>query len=281
MYTMQIPRRTHKVKLPGFGLTLGLSVTYMSLLILIPLSALISHAAQLPFREFFTIVMDERVIAAFKVSFSSTFYAALINFFFGLIIAWVLARYNFFGKRVIDALIDLPFAIPTAVAGISLAYVFSPHGFMGAILGKFGVNIAFSRTGVIVALVFIGIPFVVRTVQPVIEELDKEVEEAASCMGANFYQIFCKVIFPAIFPALLTGFAQAFARGLGEYGSIIFISSNMPYKTEIVPLLIVKKLLQFDYKGASAIGVSMLVCAFVLLLLINLLQVYTKRRRKN
>ncbi|MDR3170210.1 MAG: sulfate ABC transporter permease subunit CysT [Treponema sp.] len=278
---MQIRRRTHKVKLPGFGLTLGLSVTYMSLLILIPLSALISHAAQLPFKEFFAIVMDERVIAAFKVSFSATFYAALINFFFGLIIAWVLARYNFFGKRIIDALIDLPFAIPTAVAGISLAYVFSPHGFMGAILGKFGVNIAFSRTGVIVALVFIGIPFVVRTVQPVIEELDKEVEEAASCMGANFYQIFCKVIFPAIFPALLTGFAQAFARGLGEYGSIIFISSNMPYKTEIVPLLIVKKLLQFDYKGASAIGVSMLVCAFVLLLLINLLQVYTKRRRKN
>ncbi|GHV73892.1 sulfate ABC transporter permease subunit CysT [Spirochaetia bacterium] len=270
-----------KARLPGFALTLGLSMTYMTLLIFIPLSALILYAAHMSFAEFWHLIADERVVSAFKISFSSTFIAASFNFVFGLIIAWVLTRYNFFGKKLIDALIDLPFAIPTAVAGIALATIFSPKGIIGIFLSHFGIDLSYSRAGIVIAIIFIGFPFVVRTVQPVIEELDKELEEAASSLGANFFQVFFKVIFPSLFPALLTGFALAFARGLGEYGSIIFISSNMPYETEIVPLLIVKKLLQFDYRGASAIGVTMLVCAFVLLLFINVLQVYARRRRKN
>jgi sulfate transport system permease protein len=278
---MIFTKKKNTAKLPGFGLTLGLSLTYMSFLVFIPLCALILYAAHLSFEEYWAIIADERVTSAFAISFISTFYAAAFNFVFGLILAWVLTRYDFFGKKIIDALIDLPFAIPTAVAGISLAVIFSGNGIMGAFLEIFGIEIAFSKAGIVIALIFIGLPFVVRTVQPVIQELDKELEEAASSLGANFYQIFRKVIFPSLFPALLTGFALAFARGLGEYGSIIFISSNMPYETEIVPLLIVKKLLQFDYRGASAIGVTMLVCAFVLLLCINFLQVYAKRRRKN
>ncbi|WP_059369406.1 sulfate ABC transporter permease subunit CysT [Treponema endosymbiont of Eucomonympha sp.] len=273
-------KRKNTARLPGFGLTLGLSLVYMSFLILIPLSALVLYSARLSPKEFWTLVLDERVLSAFKVSFSSTFFAAAINFFFGLIIAWVLTRYQFPGKRFIDAFIDLPFAIPTAVAGISLAAIFAPTGILGSFLQKFGISLGFSKAGIVIALIFIGMPFVVRTVQPIIEELDKSVEEAASSLGANFFQIFVKVIFPSVFPALLTGFAMAFARGLGEYGSIIFISSNMPYESEIVPLLIIKKLMQFDYKGASAIGVSMLVCAFVLLFCVNMLQVYTKKRRK-
>jgi sulfate transport system permease protein len=268
-------------KLPGFGLTLGLSLTYMTLLLFIPLSALVFYAAKLPPAKFWELIANERTIASFRISFLSTFYAAVFNFFFGLLIAWVLSRYHFPGRRLVDALIDLPFAIPTAVAGISLAVVFSPRGILGAFLHRFGIEIAYSRGGIVIALIFIGFPFVVRTVQPVIEELDREVEEAAESLGADFVQIFLKVIFPSIFPALLTGFALAFARGLGEYGSIIFISSNMPYETEIVPLLVIKKLLQFDYEGASAIGVTMLVCAFVLLLLINILQIYAGRRRQN
>ncbi|MDR1932862.1 MAG: sulfate ABC transporter permease subunit CysT [Spirochaetales bacterium] len=273
--------KKRRTKLPGFGLTLGLSITYMSLLIFIPLSALILYAAHLSFTDFWELIINERVLAAFKISFLSTFWAAAFNFIFGLIIAWILSRYSFFGKKIIDALIDLPFAIPTAVAGIALSYIFSPNGILGSFLQKFGIEIAYSKGGILIALIFIGLPFVVRTAQPVIAELDKELEEAAASLGANFYQIFFKVIFPSIFPALLTGFALAFARGLGEYGSIIFISSNMPYESEIVPLLIVKKLLQFDYRGASAIGVTMLVCAFILLFFINILQGYAKRRRKN
>ncbi|GHU39432.1 sulfate ABC transporter permease [Spirochaetia bacterium] len=273
-------KQKNTARLPGFGLSLGLSLTYMSFLILIPLSALVIYSAHLTPKEFFHIVLDDRVLAAFKISLSSTFFAALINFFFGLVIAWVLTRYKFFGKRILDAFIDLPFAIPTSVAGIALATVFSPNGILGKFLGKFGVIIGFSKAGIVIALIFIGLPFVVRTVQPVIEELDKEVEEAAASLGANFYLTFLKVIFPSIFPALLTGFAMAFARGLGEYGSVIFISSNMPYESEIVPLLIIKKLMQFDYKGASAIGVSMLFCAFILLLCVNLLQAFAKNWRK-
>ncbi|MDR3115990.1 MAG: sulfate ABC transporter permease subunit CysT [Treponema sp.] len=272
-------KKTIKVKMPGFGLTLGLSLTYMSLLILIPLSALMLYAAKLSFKDFWKIVSDPRVIAAFHISFSSTFLAALINFGFGLIIAWILTRYQFYGKRIIDACIDLPFAIPTAVAGISLATIFSPLGFLGGFLQQFGITLGFSKAGIVIALVFIGLPFVVRTVQPVIAELDVGLEEAASSLGASSFQIFVKVIFPSLLPALLTGFTMAFARGLGEYGSIIFISSNMPYESEIVPLLIIKKLMQFDYLGASAIGVTMLGIAFVLLLLINVLQGYTKKRR--
>ncbi|MDR0721752.1 MAG: sulfate ABC transporter permease subunit CysT [Treponema sp.] len=272
-------KKTIKVTMPGFGLTLGLSLTYMSLLILIPLSALILYATKLSFKDFWEIVRDPRVIAAFQISFSSTFFAALINFVFGLILAWILTRYQFYGKRIIDACIDLPFAIPTAVAGISLATIFSPLGLLGGFLQKFGIILGFSKAGIVIALVFIGLPFVVRTVQPVIAELDLGLEEAASSLGANSFQIFVKVIFPSLFPALLTGFTMAFARGLGEYGSIIFISSNMPYESEIVPLLIIKKLMQFDYLGASAIGVTMLGIAFILLLLTNMLQVYTKKRR--
>ena len=265
--------------MPGFGLSLGLSLTYMTLLILIPLSALVIYAAKMPFSGFLAIIGDKRVLAAFKISFLSAFFAAAVNFFFGLAIAWVLTRYRFWGKRVIDAFIDLPFAIPTAVAGISLATVFSPEGLLGGFLGHFGINIGFSRAGIVIALVFIGLPFVVRTVQPVLEELDRELEEAAASLGANYIQIFTRVIFPSIFPALLTGATMAFARGLGEYGSIIFISSNMPYESEIVPLLIIKKLMQFDYVGASAIGVTMLGAAFVMLFITNFLQNYAKKRR--
>ncbi|MDR1285318.1 MAG: ABC transporter permease subunit [Campylobacteraceae bacterium] len=297
-------------KLPGFNISLGLSLTYMSLLILIPLSALALYSTQTTAEKFLETLTDQRIIAALKISFGASFIAALINCFFGLIVAWILTRYDFIGKRVVDSLIDLPFAVPTAVAGISLAYIFSPNGILGEFLqalteklhllasyfhhekcavdekcfAKFletiDLNVAYSKIGIILALVFIGLPFVVRTVQPVIEELDKELEEAASSLGANFYQIFLKVIFPTIYPALLTGFALAFARGLGEYGSVIFIASNIPYESEIVPLLIVKKLMQFDYVGASVIGVIMLIAAFVLLLLINFLQSFAKRRKR-
>ncbi|GHU33123.1 sulfate ABC transporter permease [Betaproteobacteria bacterium] len=266
-------------KLPGFGLTLGFSLAYMSFLVLIPLGALVLYSTRSTPAGFLAIISDDRVSAAFEVSVLSAFYAALVNCFFGLAIAWMLTRYEFYGKKIIDALIDLPFAIPTAVAGISLATVFSANGALGKLLANFNIEIAYSRTSIVIALIFIGFPFIVRTVQPVLEDLDQEVEEAASSLGANFFQIFTRIIFPAIFPALLTGFALAFARGLGEYGSIIFISSNMPYETEIVPLLIVKKLLQFDYVGASVIGVAMLVCAFLLLLSINFLQGYARNRR--
>jgi sulfate transport system permease protein len=297
-------------KLPGFGISLGLSLTYMSFLVLIPLSALVLYSTQMPWDKFIETLTDSRITAALKISFGASFIAALINCFFGLVIAWVLTRYDFYGKRIVDSVIDLPFAVPTAVAGISLAYIFSPNGVLGEFLQLLtnkvnslapyfyseecktnkecfanflqnaDLNVSYSKVGIIIALVFIGLPFIVRTVQPVIEELDKELEEAASSLGANFYQIFRKVIFPSIYPALLTGFALAFARGLGEYGSVIFISSNIPYESEIVPLLIVKKLMQFDYVGASVIGVIMLIAAFILLLLINFLQSFARRRKR-
>ncbi|MDR0408056.1 MAG: ABC transporter permease [Campylobacteraceae bacterium] len=296
-------------KLPGFSISLGLSLTYMSFLILIPLSALVLYSTQTTAEKFLETLSDQRVIAALKISFGASFTAALINCFFGTVIAWILAKYDFIGKRIIDSVIDLPFAVPTAVAGISLAYIFSPNGILGEFLQALSeklhslapyfysekcltdercfakylesmdLNIAYSKIGIILALIFIGLPFIVRTIQPVIEELDKELEEAASSLGANFYQIFLKVIFPSIYPALLTGFALAFARGLGEYGSVIFIASNIPYESEIVPLLIVKKLMQFDYIGASVIGVIMLAAAFMLLLLINFLQSFARRRK--
>ncbi|NLU34277.1 MAG: sulfate ABC transporter permease subunit CysT [Wolinella succinogenes] len=265
--------------LPGFGITLGLSLTYMTLLLLIPIAALFLYTAKLSWGEFWAIASDERVLASFKVSFGSSFLAALINAFFGFIIAWSLVRYQFFGKKIVDALVDLPFALPTAVAGISLAAIFAPQGILGKFLSPPGIELAFSRAGIVIALIFIGLPFVVRTLQPVLEELDRELEEAASSLGASFFQTFRRVIFPSIFPALLTGAALSFARGLGEYGSIIFISSNMPYVSEIVPLLIVTKLMQFDYLGASAIGVLMLLSAFALLLLVNALQAWNRQRR--
>lgn len=266
-------------KIPGFGLSMGLSLSYLSFLILIPISSLVLYAAKMPLKDYFRIISDERVVAAFKISFFSAIAAALINFVFGFIIAWVLARYDFFGKKIVDACIDLPFAIPTAVAGISLATVFSANGLLGKVLLPFGISIGYSTAGIVIALVFIGLPFVVRTVQPIIEELDATLEEAAASLGANYWQIFTKVIFPTVLPALVTGATMAFARGLGEYGSVIFISSNMPYVSEIVPLLIIKKLMQFDYLGASAIGVTMLIIAFIMMLVTNILQKYMLKGR--
>jgi len=273
--------KTDRGKIPGFGLSLGLSLSYLSFLILIPISSLVIYAARMPMKDYFRIIFDGRVIAAFKISFFSAIVAALVNFVFGFIIAWILARYNFVGKKIVDACIDLPFAIPTAVAGISLATVFSPNGFLGKALSPFGITIGYSTVGIVIALVFIGFPFVVRTVQPIIEELDSTLEEAAASLGANYFQIFIKVIFPTILPALVTGSAMAFARGLGEYGSVIFISSNMPYESEIVPLLIIKKLMQFDYLGASAIGVTMLIIAFIMMLITNILQKYMLKGRSS
>ncbi|MDR2400407.1 MAG: sulfate ABC transporter permease subunit CysT [Deferribacteraceae bacterium] len=265
-------------RLPGFHLTLGLSLTYISFLVLIPLFSLILYSARLSPTEYWSIITNDRVLAAFRVSFSSTLIAAVVDGFFGFILAWVLTRYAFFGKRVIDALIDLPFAIPTAVAGITLSYLFTANSKLGRFLMDHDINIATTNASIVIALTFIGIPFVVRTVQPVLQEFDKELEEASISLGANFYKTFLKVILPSVLPALITGFAMAFARGLGEYGSVIFIASNMPYESEIVPRLIVQKLLNFDYKGASAIGTAMLVCAFILLLIINLLQHRLQRR---
>ena len=256
-----------------------MSLSYLSFLILIPISSLVIYSFGVPIADFLRIMTDERVVAAFRVSFSSAFIAAMVNMVFGFFLALVLARYTFFGKRIIDAFVDLPFAIPSAVAGIALSVLFSPDGFLGRFLSIFNVSLGFSRAAIIVALIFAGFPFVVRTVQPVIEELDEALEDAAASLGANYFQIFFRVIFPSVLPALLAGTTMAFARGLGEYGSVIFISSNMPYETEIVPLLIVKQLMQFDYLSASAIGVSMLVIAFVLLLAVDMLQNRITKRK--
>lgn len=264
--------------LPGFGLTLGFTLTYVTLLILIPLAGLFLYTTKLSWHQFVATILDPQVLASFRLSFGASFLAALINVIFGFIIAWVLARYDFFGKKIIDALVDLPFALPTAVAGISLAAIFAPNGWVGSLLEPLGIKLAYSASGVVVALIFIGLPFVVRTVQPVLEEFESELEEAANSLGASWWKTFSRVIFPALFPALLTGFALAFARSLGEYGSIIFISSNMPFVSEIAPLLIVTKLNQYDYAGATAIGVVMLVTTFVILLCINALQAWSREK---
>lgn len=264
--------------LPGFGLTLGFTITYVTLLILIPLAGLFLYTTKLSWHQFVATILDPQVLASFRLSFGASFLAALINVVFGFIIAWVLARYNFFGKKIIDALVDLPFALPTAVAGISLAAIFAPNGWVGSLLEPLGIKLAYSASGVVVALIFIGLPFVVRTVQPVLEEFESELEEAANSLGASWWKTFSRVIFPALFPALLTGFALAFARSLGEYGSIIFISSNMPFVSEIAPLLIVTKLNQYDYAGATAIGVVMLVTTFIILLCINALQAWSREK---
>lgn len=264
--------------LPGFGLTLGFTITYVTLLILIPLAGLFLYTTKLSWHQFVATIIDPQVLASFRLSFGASFLAALINVIFGFIIAWVLARYDFFGKKIIDALVDLPFALPTAVAGISLAAIFAPNGWVGSLLEPLGIKLAYSASGVVVALIFIGLPFVVRTVQPVLEEFESELEEAANSLGASWWKTFSRVIFPALFPALLTGFALAFARSLGEYGSIIFISSNMPFVSEIAPLLIVTKLNQYDYTGATAIGVVMLVTTFIILLCINALQAWSREK---
>lgn len=258
--------------LPGFGLTMGITVFYLSLMVLIPLSSIAFKTMELSWSEFWRIATDLRVLAAFRISFGTAFVAALINGVFGLIVAWVLVRYSFPGKAFIDGLIDLPFALPTAVAGIALTTIYAKNGWIGSLLDPLGIKVAFTPLGITVALVFIGLPFVVRTVQPVIRELQADVEEAALSLGAGRWRIFRKIIFPELLPAVLTGFALAFARSIGEYGSVVFISGNMPMRTEIVPLLIMTKLEQYDYAGATGIALLMLLASFVLLLVINLLQ---------
>ncbi len=270
-------QQRHSV-LPGFGLALGFTVLYLSLIVLIPLSATFVKTASMSWEAFWNTVTAPRVLASFYLSFGAAFIAALINAFFGMIVAWVLVRYRFAGKKVIDALVDLPFALPTAVAGIALTAVYSSKGWIGQFLEPYGIKVAFTPLGVVVALTFIGLPFVVRTVQPVLADLERELEEAASCLGATRRQIFVRVILPAVLPALITGFALSFARGVGEYGSVIFIAGNMPMKSEIAPLLIITKLEQYDYAGATAIAVVMLVASFLLLLAINLLQWWARRR---
>jgi sulfate transport system permease protein len=258
--------------LPGFSLTLGFTLFYLSLIVLIPLSTIFFKTATLSWDQFWMIITSPRVLASYRLSFGASFIAALIDAIFGLLIAWTLARYHFPGKRILDALIDLPFALPTAVAGITLTAVYSSKGWIGQYLEATGIKVAFTPLGVIIALIFIGFPFVVRTVQPVLEDLELEIEEAAATLGANRWQIFTRIILPMILPAVLTGFTLAFSRALGEYGSVVFISGNMPLRTEIVPLLIITKLEQYDYVGATAIAVVMLVVSFVLLLIINFLQ---------
>ncbi|MEV2530362.1 sulfate ABC transporter permease subunit CysT [Paenibacillus larvae] len=258
--------------LPGFSLTLGYTWIYLAILVLIPLSMLIWKTAGMGWPEFWSTVTNERVIASYKLSFGASLAAGLINTVFGFIVAWVLVRYNFPGKRIIDSLVDLPFALPTAVAGIALTTLYAPNGWIGSILQSAGIKAAYTPIGIMIALVFIGIPFVVRTVQPVLQELEQDTEEAAALLGAYRLRTFIKVIFPQVLPALLTGFTLAFARAIGEYGSVVFISGSMPMKTEIAPLLIMTKLEQFDYQGATAIALVMLVISFVLLLLTNYLQ---------
>ena len=270
--------RRHHV-LPGFGPALGFTLMYLGLIVLIPLSAAFIKTFTLTWDAFFATVTHPRVIAAFKLSFGVSLLAAAINAVFGLLVAWVLVRYELPGKRVIDALVDLPFALPTAVAGIALTAVYSTKGVIGAPLAELGIKVAFTPLGVLMALIFIGLPFVVRTVQPVLEDMDRGYEEAAHSLGATPLQTFTRVIFPTLMPALITGFTLAFARALGEYGSVVFISGNMPMVSEIVPLIIITKLEQFDYTGATAVAVVMLVASFVLLLIINVLQWWVRKRR--
>lgn len=264
--------------LPGFNLSLGYTLLYLSLIVLIPLAAAFIKTTELSWHEFWAVVSAPRVVASYKLTFGASLIGALINAVFGLLTAWVLVRYTFPGKKIVDALVDLPFALPTAVAGIALTAVYSANGWIGSYLEPLGIKVAFTPLGVIVALTFIGLPFVVRTVQPVLEDLESEVEEAAASLGANRLQTFSKIILPAIWPALLTGFALAFARAIGEYGSVIFIAGNMPMVSEITPLIIITKLEQYDYAGATAVAVVMLVISFVLLLLINALQWWTNHR---
>jgi sulfate/thiosulfate transport system permease protein len=264
--------------LPGFGLTVGIAGTFLAAIVLIPLAALVLKAASLPFADFWHIATEPRALASYRLSFGASLLAASLNAVFGLIIAWTLVRYDFFGKRLIDAIIDLPFALPTAVSGIALATVFAPRGWLGQWLAPLGIQVAYTWIGVVVALTLIGLPFVVRSVQPALEELDATLEEAAESLGASRAMIFRRVILPAIAPALATGFTLALARAIGEYGSVIFIAGNLPLRTEITPLLIVIKLEQFDYLGAAALGLVMLSVSFLMLLAINLINGWRVRR---
>jgi sulfate transport system permease protein len=263
--------------LPGFGLSMGVTLSYLSLIILIPLAAVFIKSASLGWTEFWHVATAPRVMASYRLSFGASLLAAAINVVFGLMLAWSLVRYNFPGRRLVDALIDLPFALPTAVAGIALTALYAPNGWLGQYLEPLGIKVAFTPLGVLVALIFIGIPFIVRTVQPVLEDLDVEFEEAAASLGASRLQTIRKVVLPALAPALLTGFALAFARAVGEYGSVIFIAGNMPMISEITPLIIITKLEQYDYAGATTVAAVMLVVSFILLLIINALQAWTAR----
>ncbi len=270
--------KRHSV-LPGFDLALGFTLLYLSFIVLIPLSAAFLKTFTMTWPAFWDAVTSPRVLASYRLTFGASFAAAVFNAFFGLIVTWVLVRYDFPFKRLVDALVDLPFALPTAVAGIALTSLYAANGWIGKYLAWFGIKVSFTPLGVFVALTFIGLPFVVRTLQPVLEDVQKELEEAAATLGATRWQTFSRVIFPILAPALLTGFALAFARALGEYGSVIFIAGNMPMVSEITPLLIITKLEQYDYAGATAIAVVMLVSAFLMLLAINLLQAWTRKRQ--
>ena len=264
--------------IPGFGLTLGLSLTYLGLIVLIPLGAMFLRTATLTWPEFWAIASDPRTVAALRLSFGAACIAAVLNLVMGTIVAWVLVRYDFPLKRVLDATVDLPFALPTAVAGIALAAIYAPNGWIGQWLDPLGIKVAYSPIGVVVALTFIGLPFVVRTVQPVIQDLQLDVEEAGATLGATRLQVLTRIVLPSLAPAMLTGAAMAFARAVGEYGSVIFIAGNLPYVSEIAPLLIIIRLEEFDYAGATAIGTIMLAAAFAMLLVINLIQSWSRRR---
>jgi sulfate transport system permease protein len=264
--------------LPGFGVSLGITCTYLSLIVLLPLATVLTRTFDLSWAQFWGTVTNPRVVASYRVTFGASFAAAVVNTVFGLLVAWVLVRYRFPGRRLVDAMVDLPFALPTAVAGIALTTLYAGNGWVGRYLEPLGLKVSYTWVGITVALVFIGLPFVVRTVQPVLDDLDVEVEEAAASLGARRGQTFVRVILPAVAPALLTGFALSFARAIGEYGSVVFISGNMPMRTEIVPLLIITKLEQYDYAGATAVALVMLVVSFVLLLGINLTQWAARRR---
>jgi len=270
------PRRS---VLPGFGLSLGLSMTYLGLIVLLPLSTLFFKSATLGWNQFWATVSTPRALASYRLTFGASLIGALINAVFGLLVAWVLTRYRFPGRKLVDAMVDLPFALPTAVAGIALTSIYAEHGWIGRWLAPLGIKVAFTPLGIFVALVFIGLPFVVRTLQPVLEDVNRELEEVAATLGATRWQTFLRVIFPIVTPALLTGFALAFARALGEYGSVIFIAGNLPMVSEITPLLIITKLEQYDYGGATAIAVVMLVISFVMLLVINALQAWARKRQ--
>ena len=263
--------------LPGFGLSMGFTLFFLCLIVLLPLSAVFLKTASLSWEQFWHLATEPRALASYRLSFGASLLGAVINMVFGVLVAWVLVRYSFPGKRIFDSLVDLPFALPTSVAGIALTAIYSSNGWLGRPLEAIGIKAAYSQIGIVIALTFIGLPFVVRTVQPVLEDLDVEMEEAATSLGASRLQVFTRVILPTIIPAVLTGFTMAFSRAVGEYGSVIFISGNMPMRTEIAPLLIVTKLEQYDYAGATAIAVVMLIVSFLMLLTINLLQKYSSR----
>lgn len=274
--------KKHKSKnkgvIPGFKLSFGITIALLSIVVLIPLASIVVVSSGIGFQKFISIVTASDVVSGYKVSFLCAFIAAIINCLFGTILAWILVKYDFFGKRLLDGLIELPFAIPTAVAGISLTALYSDNGFIGGFFAKFGIKIAYTKIGIIIAMVFIGIPFVVRTIQPVLEKMDKQYEDAARVLGAGRATTFFKVILPEIFPSMITGFGLAFARGIGEYGSVVFIAGNIPYETQIIPLLIMNKLEQFDYAGATSIALVMLIASFVILFGINLIQSAVSKR---